>query len=301
MSLKAMFKAVHKAKNSTVTGVLETYLLSLSDTDSDRAIDVNAPSQIGSCLRSRYYARKGYQRDVNSIDPRSRRVLDNGTYFHIRTQEYLTKSGRLLLDEVPVVNDFYNIQGHTDGLLDLNLDKVISVLELKSINDNNFSKLIAPKPDHVQQGLTYVYSIETRRVDLHSMYNNMDEFLADKKARYEYYASHYQHLKDGRKHTREEKIQFQCDLHDKADTILMKCTTPITKVHFVYENKNTQEIKEFVIDSTDPNNEQKLKGVLDDCLTLNRCCDKDVTPNREGTSKSCPTCHWCAFKTECWN
>lgn len=301
MSLKAMFKAVHKAKNSTVTGVLDTYLLSLSDTDSDRAIDVNAPSQIGSCLRSRYYARKGYMRDVNSIDARSRRVLDNGTHFHLRTQEYLLASGRLLLDEVPVLSEGYNIQGHTDGLLDLNLDNVISVLELKSINDNNFSKLIAPKDEHVLQGLTYVYCIEARRKWLHKNYPNIEDFFEDIDNRYVEYASFYQHLKDGRKHTREEKIQFQCDLHNKADTILIKCETPITKVHFVYENKNTQEIKEYIIDSTDPENVKKTEKVLDECSFLNVKCEENVAPSREGTSKSCPTCHWCAFKTECWN
>ena len=301
MSLKAMFKAVHKAKNSTVTGVLDTYLLSLSDTDSDRAIDVNAPSQIGTCLRSRFYARKGYMRDVNSIDARSRRVLDNGTHFHLRTQEYLTASGRLLLDEVPVVSEGYNIQGHTDGLLDLNLDSIISVLELKSINDNNFSKLIAPNPKHILQGLTYIYCIETRRKRLHEMYDSFEDFKADKKARYKEYEKFYQHLKDGHKYTREQKIAFQCDLHDKADTILMKCFTPITQVHFVYENKNTQEIKEYVINSTDPDNVEKTAKVLDECTYLNHACKKERVPAREGTSKSCPTCHWCSFKTECWN
>lgn len=301
MSLKAMFKAVHKAKNSTVTGVLDTYLLSLSDTDSDRAIDVNAPSQIGTCLRSRFYARKGYMRDANSIDARSRRVLDNGTHFHLRTQEYLLASGKLLLDEVPVLNSEHNIQGHTDGLLDLNLDNVISVLELKSINDNNFSKLIAPKPDHILQGLTYIYCLEMRRRYLRNKYKSFEDFEKKKAMRMKEYAQFYQHLKDGRKHTREEKIQFQCDLHDKADTILIKCDTPITKAHFVYENKNTQEIKEYIIDSTDPENVKKTEKVLDECDFLNVKCEEDVAPSREGTSKSCPTCHWCSFKTECWN
>lgn len=301
MSLKAMFKAAHKAKNNTVSGVLDTYLLSLSDTDSDRAIDVNAPSQIGTCLRARYYSRKGYQRDVNSIDPKSRRVLDNGTYFHIRTQEYLKSSGKLLMDEVPVLNEFYNIQGHTDGFLDLNLNGDISILELKSINDNNFSKLIAPKPEHRMQGLTYVYCAEERRKYLRSTYDSFDEFEADIEERYKEYEKYYQHLKGGRKHTREEKIAYQCSLHDCADTILIQCDTPITKAHFVYENKNTQDIKEYIIDSTDPENQKILNDVLMDCTRLNECCANNKVPPREGSNKSCQTCHWCAFKTECWN
>lgn len=301
MALKAIFKAAHKAQNKTVSGVLDTYLLSLSDTDSDRAIDVNAPSQIGSCLRSRFYARKGYERDVHSIDPRSRRVLDNGTYFHIRTQEYLLKSGRLLLDEVPVLNEYYNIQGHTDGLLDLNKDNHISVLELKSINDNNFSKLIAPKPEHIKQGLIYIYCLEERRKYLHNHYESYEDFRNDERNRYNEYAKHYQHVKTGKKHTREEKIQFQCDLHNKADSILIQCDAPITRAHFVYENKNTQEIKEYIIDSTTPENKNLMADILLECAVLDKCCEDNEAPEREGTNKSCSVCHWCAFKTECWN
>lgn len=119
---------------------LELYLLSLSATDSDRAINVNAPSAIGTCLRSRYYTRTNAESDPYSVDARTRRIFDNGSGVHERLQTYLKDVGILLMDEVPVLNETHNIQGHTDGILKLS-DKELGVLEIKSINSKGFNEL----------------------------------------------------------------------------------------------------------------------------------------------------------------
>lgn len=296
MSLKRIFEVMKK--EGYVVKDLEAFLLSLSDKDNDRAIDVNAPSQIGRCLRERYYARTGCTSE-GVLDPRSKRVLDNGTYVHIRLQEYLKNQGMLLLDEVPVIDDEYNIQGHTDGIL--GFGKECAILEIKSINDKGFNELLDAKPDHKMQGLTYVYCIEKRRKYLHSTYRDIDEFLLDEKERNKYYESHYAHLKDGSKHTKEEKIEFQVDLHQMLDYILMGINIPITKCVFLYENKNTQQLKEFCVSSKTDEAEGIINQVLSDCTSLNNAVLRGKIPERESKAPSNPMCRWCNFKSECWH
>ena len=106
-------------------------------------------------------------------------------------------------------------------------------------------------------------------------------------------------MKSGRKFTREEKIKNEVMLNMLADNILFYTNKPITKVIFLYENKNNQELKEFLVErnlTTEP----ILAEVLDDYSYLNKCCEEDELPPREGTSKSCTTCRWCDYKAQCW-
>lgn len=298
MALKSVFNAMKR--EGYIIKDLDLYLLSLNEEDNDRAIDVNAPSQIGKCLRQRFYARTGADRDSNAVDARTRRIFDNGSKTHERLQQYLAEQGMLLMDEIPVVNDYYNIQGHTDGLIAVSkVEKAI--LEIKSINSNGFSQLKTAKDEHVQQGLSYVYCVEERRKYLHETYANLEELEAYKDELMKEYAKYYQHLKKGRKFTREEKIQFQCDLHYKMDCILMQTNVPITKVVFLYENKDNQELKEYCVSSKEAKSQEIMKDVLGDCAKLNEYVAKGKVPPRCSSTKSCMECRFCAFAIECWN
>ncbi len=298
MALKAVFSAFKK--EGYIVKDLDLYLVSLNATDEDRAIDVNAPSQVGTCMRARYYARTGAERDGICVDARTRRIFDNGTKTHERLQEYLLEQGMLLMDEVPVYNEQYNIQGHTDGVLKLSAAER-GILEIKSINSNSFSNLKAPKEEHTKQGLVYIFCLESHRKALHELYQSREEFDKSLKKRMKEYAKLYQHLKGGRKFTREEKISFQCELHAKMDSILFDTKLPITKAIFLYENKDTQDLKEFLISSTDPNAKIKMAEITDDYSQLNDFIAKGEIPPREGSCKSDSACRWCNFKTECWN
>lgn len=299
MSLMDMMKKAVKNEGYVVKP-LELYLLSLSATDEDRAINVNAPSQIGSCLRSRYYARTGAERDEHSIEPRTRRIFDNGTGVHERLQSYLKECGLLLMDEVPILNDDYNIQGHTDGILKLS-DSELGVLEIKSINSRGFSELKSEKPEHKRQGLVYLFCLESRRQYLQKKYSTEEKFNLSILARRRKFASYYDHLKDGSKFTAKEKKMFQVDLCCQADKLLYHCKEPITKVIFLYENKDTQDLKEYCVRSSDPSAIEVMKDILSECKELNECVAKKKAPPREGKSKSDNLCRWCSFKTECWN
>lgn len=298
MALKAVFSAMKR--EGYIIKDLDLYLLSLNATDEDRAIDVNAPSQAGVCMRARYYARTGAPRDGGAVDARTRRIFDNGTKTHERLQEYLLKQGMLLMDEVPVHNYEYNIQGHTDGVLKLSASER-GILEIKSINSNGFSSLKDAKEEHRRQGLIYIFCLEERRKYLQSTYKTRASFDKSLSKRMKEYEKLYQHLQDGSKFTREEKIAFQCNLHANMDSILYDTRVPITKVVFLYENKDTQDLKEFTVSSLEASAKNILAETLDEYSALNEYVEDGEVPPRCAKNKSDPACRWCSFKTECWN
>lgn len=294
MALKDMFNAMKK--EGLVTAPLDRYLFEQANKPNDRAVNVNAPSQAGKCNRANYYMRKQYDHD-GGIDPRTQRIFDNGTYTHERLQSYLIDAGLLHMDEVPLINDEYNIQGHTDGFL--NFTDEVAILEIKSINDNQFSQLKDAKDEHKCQGLIYLFCAEERRKWLHEHYTTPEEFNASYGERYKFFEAHYQYMKGGSKYTREQKITNEVMLNMLSDNILFYTDKPITKVVFLYEDKNNQELKEFVVERnmlTEP----ILEEVLLRYKKLNECCETDTIPPREGTSKSCQMCRWCNYKNECY-
>ena len=297
MARKDMFNAMKK--EGFVTAPLDRYLFEYANRPNDRAVDVNAPSQAGNCNRANYYMRKQVETD-GSLDPRTQRIFDNGTYTHERLQSYLLDMFLLICDEVPLINDEYNIQGHTDGFLDLSEIEEVAILEIKSINDNQFTQLKDAKEEHKRQGLVYLFCAEERRKYLHDTYKTRKEFQASQEERAEYFRQHYQHMKSGSKFTREEKIENEVKLNLISDDILYDTEKPITKVIFLYENKNNQELKEFLVErniTTEP----ILDEVLEEYTYLNECCETNTVPPREGSGKSCSLCRWCDYKIECYN
>lgn len=295
MALKDIFSNLKK--EGYVVPKIDLYLSKLSGSDADRALDVNAPSQAGNCLRANFYARTACQ-DDGSIAPRTQRVFDNGTHVHLRLQKYMSDMGLLICDEVPILNDEYKIQGHTDGFLDLGDE--VAILEIKSINDNQFGQLKDAKEEHKKQGLVYLYCAEERRKYLHKKYKSREEFFNSEQERRNYFAKYYQYMQDGHKFKREEKIQYQVDLNIVSDDILYDTEKPITKVIFLYEDKNNQELKEFVVDRNSGESEAILKDILNRYSVINECCRTGKAPEREGTSKSCNVCRWCNYKNTCW-
>lgn len=314
MGLKSIFNAIKQ--EGYIIKKLDLYLLSLNSKDNDRAINVNSPSQASNCLRANYYARMGYEND-GAIDSRARRIFDNGTKTHERLQEYMLNAGILINDEVPCINDPYQIQGHTDGYLNLGKEteskiklkkgvlpgtksikkySEVGILEIKSINSHSYGALKDAKPEHKEQAMIYLYCSEERRKYLQKTYKSEQEFYDSVSERKEEYKKYYTHLKDGSKHSKEEKIEFQLECCLNADDILFHTKRPIDKVIFLYENKDNQELKEFCV----VRNNEILEEVLSRYEQLNKYVADEELPPREGTSKSCSTCRWCNFKLECF-
>lgn len=299
MSLKGIMQ--NMKQEGYVVKAIDSYLLSLNHKDNDRATNVNSPSQASVCLRANYYARNKYDSD-GSLDPRSFRIFNNGDGVHDRLQNYLEKSGILLMREVPIINDPYQIQGHTDGYLTLakkrDITTEVGILEIKSINSNGFTNLKAPKDEHIEQAMVYLYASEERRLYLRKKYKTEKAFNSSIAVhnRKNYYKKHYQHFKSGSKYSKEEKVQMQIDLGLRADKILWNCPKPVTKCIFLYECKDNQELKEYVV----VRDEEVIERVLDRFEQQNGYCERQELPPREGTSKSCGTCKWCNYKIECW-
>jgi len=89
------------------------------------------------------------------FDSRVLRIFDNGHYVHDRLQAYLSDIGILIQTEVPVENEEYEITGHTDGIIEIN--GVKGVLEIKSMNANQFYSLYEPKLEHLIQVNVYMF------------------------------------------------------------------------------------------------------------------------------------------------
>lgn len=306
MALNNIFNALKK--EGIVIRDLDLYLTKIAnDSDGNRAVNINAPSQVGKCMRSRYYARTGEESDPNSITARAQRIFDNGTGVHERLQKYLKDIGILIMDELPVLNIPLNIQGHTDGVLKLstckddeNFASKIAVLEIKSINSHGFSQLKTAKEEHKMQGLVYLYCLETHRLELKKSYPTLSKFLLSSDKRKKRYRERYEYLSDGSHFTREEKIQYQVDLNMYTDSILYHLEEPITEVVFLYENKDTQDLKEFVVSSNDKDSKVKIESIVKDYAKLNDLVATHTLPPREDT-KNGPMCRWCNYKIACWN
>jgi hypothetical protein len=95
--------------------------------------------------------------DQREFEPRILRIFDNGHAVHDRLQRYLKDAGVLKQIEVPVESTEYEIQGHTDGIIEIN--GMEGVLEIKSMNQNQFYSAYEPKTDHLIQINIYMYCI----------------------------------------------------------------------------------------------------------------------------------------------
>lgn len=278
---------------------LDQYLLAMNDRDGDRRWDINSPSSASKCPRGIVYSRLGMESDANAIDARTRRIFDNGTETHERLQKYMMDEGMLKMDEVPVFLDRLQIQGHTDGLLELSRYE-LGILEIKTINTNGFSKLVDAKEEHKEQALVYMVCLEERRKWLKDKFSTEEELMAYlvSEEYHTFIENHYKHMEGGQKFSRGEKLQFKYEQHMKADRLLWNTPRPINKMIFLYEDKNTQELKEFTVKL----DEQLWADLEDKFEYINEFVAKKEVPPRpdEAKSKSCNYCRWCNFKTECW-
>lgn len=297
MSLKNIMGTLKK--EGYIVKDLDQYLLKMNDKDGDRRWDINSPSSAGACPRSVVYSRLGYDRDAVSVDARTRRIFDNGSYVHERLQGYLKSCGLLVMEEVPLFDDEYQVQGHTDGILRLSKFE-LGVLEIKSINTDGFRKLVDAKEEHKLQALIYMYCLENRRLNLKKKYKSkaqLDKYL-NSNVYVEFIKNHYKHLVGGSHYSTEEKFNFKLKSHQEADRVLWETVRPINKMIFLYEDKNTQELKEFCVKWDD----NLLNELLAKYEYINSYVADEKIPPRptEATSKSCTHCRWCNFKSNCW-
>ena len=113
------------------------------------------PSSLHKTPRELYY--HYLQGDTQDFEPRILRIFDNGHAVHSRLQGYLQEIGILRATEVPVEHEEYEIKGHADGILEIN--GVDGVLEIKSMNSNQFYGSYEPKAEHLVQANIYMFCL----------------------------------------------------------------------------------------------------------------------------------------------
>lgn len=293
LALQNLFKTLKQPEG--LAKQLDQFLIlqDAQENDSDRKNETNSPSSALGCIRANYYQRQGIEKD--GIEPRVRRIFDNGHGVHERLQGYLMKMGVLLMDEVPLVHEEDEIQGHTDGIMSMKkIPTEVEILEIKSINSRQFAKLKEEKPEHRAQAQVYMYVAEEHRKMLKRKYPTKKEFKQSELSRRYKYRKRYLHLKDGNRYSRNEKIAHKVRQHITMDNILYQVTKPIVKAVVLYECKDTQELKDYEITMD--------KVVMEEVLTKfresNHYWEIQQTPPRECRNKS--DGRWCPYINHCF-
>jgi hypothetical protein len=292
MALKSVFSTM---KKTGLVKQLDQHLLlqNNNEGDGDRKNVTNSPSGALGCSRANFYQRQGIAREP--VDARVRRIFDNGHGVHERLQKYMIKMGILYMDEVPLVNEEWEIQGHTDGIMSLTKSKIeVEILEIKSINSRQFSALKKAKEEHEAQANVYMFVAEEHRKMLKERYVTFQSFKKSEFFRRLKYRKRYLHLEDGSNYTREEKIKHKVEQHITMDNILYNVQKPITRAVILYECKDTQELKEFIVSK----NEELLEEVLRKYAINNEAWETQTLPCRECKNKS--EGRWCNYVNHCF-
>ena len=115
-------------------------------------------SSLGECERYQQFVYLGMPQLVP--DAKNMAKMMNGSFMHLRWQMEGLTEGWLTYAEVPVPQNRYDLAGTMDGIL---YDE--SVLELKSINLNGFSRVQAfgPLIPHMYQMATYLLTSEREK------------------------------------------------------------------------------------------------------------------------------------------
>lgn len=281
VKVKGTTKGISKPQTKGVLiKAIEDYLSSVK-VGEDRGHGWNSPSSVGGCLRSSYFSRTKVPPDFPSNDPRLQRIFDNGTGVHVRLQDYLKGNGILKEDEAPLFNLQHLIMGTTDGLL--LIDNTLAVLEIKSINSFAFSSLKDAKPEHKLQASIYMYCLnEMRKSLLRGGRAELESAYLKKLGTF---------LRDGNLYTKEQKIERQFKAFCRTLDLLELYPKPLTQVVFLYENKDTQELKEFVVEDDGSISKEALQKFDH----LNYCVENKVIPSASKTY----ICNGCRYRKVC--
>lgn len=132
----------------------------LTGTFSTNRPEVFYPSQLGNkCNRFLYLAYNGLLSPA-PLSAQTQRIFDTGNSLETRMERYFRDMGILLGREKVVKCELPPISGRADFLIRHEENGTI-IIELKSINNNNFGRLkTAPKPEHEIQLQIYLNVLE---------------------------------------------------------------------------------------------------------------------------------------------
>src|SRR3990167_3508059 len=97
----------------------------------------------------------GYQLPEDPVSPQLQRIFDNGTFMHLRWQNtFLSLPDPYRVEIAPLLRQWPLI-GEADAIIDHPMFKDF-VIEIKSMNTNEFKNLKNPRQDHANQINSYM-------------------------------------------------------------------------------------------------------------------------------------------------
>jgi len=257
--------------------------------NNDRKFDIFHPSAWGGCLRSVAYQYYNHHEPFvikrkEKIDIRIERIFDNGHGIHARWQNYLDKSGvlkgcwkcvnpncGLVYGDKELLGIFNPQRTNPDWQCACgNKDKLEYVeLRVKSEDVYNFDGHCDAVVDLTGTPFARGDNMDVMVVDFKSMKDEYFGEITESKAKHE--------------HVIQVNIyMWILGLH--AAVVL-------------YENKNTQAIKEVFV----PRDEALIEKIKEQAIWLQNVLKKGKLPNRpDGYSPSKVPCRFCEFISYCW-
>jgi hypothetical protein len=114
------------------------------------------PSSIGGCRREAWYHYLRYPTEPQRMDPKFQLILNTGTKVHDMVQNWLARSQRFFVStEVHVWIPQLYVYGHPDAVLTDRKSGYTWLVEFKSINLNQYTKLTKAKQEHRWQANIY--------------------------------------------------------------------------------------------------------------------------------------------------
>lgn len=159
--------------------LLDKYLYKDRNSKQTRSRGVFHPSELDGCKR--YLALDYIKVPMNpqAHDARIHRIFENGSGVHERIQKYLRQlcddagMDAWFRDELPISHPDLELDGSTDGVL--YFKGYYYAIEIKSINNDGFSKLRKPDPKHVKQINRYMGALGIwKGIIIYENKNNQD-------------------------------------------------------------------------------------------------------------------------------
>lgn len=223
------------------------------------------PSSVGSCKRKVAYQMMGYPGKPKQ--GRSVLILDNGTYFHNRMEEYFERMGIMIAPELKLKDQKLRISGRSDAIIWNFMKKEGDVFP-----DDKVIKLYKP-----------VYDEEGKETGEELVYEGLAsdvlivEFKSAKERSYEEYTPK---TKPQKKHEMQLQLYFYL--------------TGIRAGMVYYENKNTQDHKYYYVTY----NQAIVDEIIRDIQFVIEHIDNEKMPEREFQPTSFD-CRYCDYRDIC--
>lgn len=230
------------------------------------------PSSAGMCSRRIVYQMMGYPQETP--DGRVLMIFANGNGMHSRIEDMLGETGLLISPEFSFKKDEWRISGRSDAIINNFLEHTPSSTIIKLDEPiyelDHEGKERRDKSGHrIQTGVKTIYEGPDNDVMILELKSISDKGFG------------YLGTTGKDEHRRQ--------LH------LYMYLTGIRVGMLLYENKNTQEMKEFLV----PYDPEFAQTVIDQIILVNKCIDEGTIPEKEYDNLSFQ-CRYCPYNSICW-